>query len=71
VADTGPGVADQIRGRIFEAFTSYGKQGGTGLGMAIARSTVEAHGGRIWLESEKGKGATFFVLVPKRVPLES
>ena len=36
---------------------------GTGLGMAIAKSTVDAHGGRIWLESETGKGTTFHVVL--------
>ena len=38
--------------------------GGTGLGMPIARSLTEAHGGRMWLESELGKGATFYVALP-------
>ncbi|MBV8375584.1 MAG: cyclic nucleotide-binding domain-containing protein [Verrucomicrobia bacterium] len=66
VADTGPGIPESIRGRIFEPFVTYGKKHGTGLGMAIAKSTVDAHGGRIWLESETGKGTTFHVVLPKR-----
>lgn len=67
ISDTGPGIPEIIRARIFEPFVTYGKKRGTGLGMAIAKSTVDAHGGRIWLESETGKGTTFHVEVPKRI----
>jgi signal transduction histidine kinase len=67
ISDTGPGVPELIRGRIFEPFVTCGKKRGTGLGMAIAKSTVDAHGGRIWLESGTGKGTTFHVEVPKHV----
>ena len=70
ISDTGPGIPEIIRARIFEPFVTYGKKRGTGLGMAIAKSTVDAHGGRIWLESETGKGTTFHVEVPKRVELQ-
>jgi signal transduction histidine kinase len=69
ISDNGPGIPELIRGRIFEPFVTYGKKRGTGLGMAIAKSTVDAHGGRIWLESETGKGTTFHVEVPKQVDL--
>jgi signal transduction histidine kinase len=65
ITDTGPGIPEAIRSRIFEPFVTYGKKHGTGLGMAIAKSTVDAHGGRIWLESEIGKGTTFHVVLPK------
>jgi signal transduction histidine kinase len=65
ISDTGPGIPEVIRGRIFEPFVTYGKKRGTGLGMAIAKSTIDAHGGRIWLESETGRGTTFHVEVPK------
>ena len=65
ISDNGPGIPESIRSRIFEPFVSYGKKHGTGLGMAIAKSTVDAHGGRIWLESEMGKGTTFHVVLPK------
>jgi signal transduction histidine kinase len=67
ISDNGPGIPELIRGRIFEPFVTYGKERGTGLGMAIAKSTVDAHGGRIWLESETGKGTTFHVELPKHV----
>jgi signal transduction histidine kinase len=65
ISDSGPGIPESIRSRIFEPFVTYGKKDGTGLGMAIAKSTVDAHGGRIWLESEPGKGTTFHVVLPK------
>jgi signal transduction histidine kinase len=65
ISDTGPGIPEVIRGRIFEPFVTYGKKRGTGLGMAIAKSTIDAHGGRIWLECETGRGTTFHVEVPK------
>ena len=66
VSDDGPGVPEHIRGRIFEPFVSFGKKEGTGLGMAIAKATVDAHGGRIWLESDPRSGTTFYVVVPKK-----
>jgi len=67
ISDNGPGIPPLIRNRIFEPFVTFGKEHGTGLGMAIAKSTVEAHGGRIWLESETGQGTTFHVVLPKHV----
>jgi signal transduction histidine kinase len=67
ISDNGPGIPESIRSRIFEPFVTYGKEYGTGLGMAIAKSTVDAHGGRIWLETETGKGTTFRVVLPKHV----
>jgi signal transduction histidine kinase len=67
ISDNGPGIPELIKGRIFEPFVTYGKKDGTGLGMAIAKSTVDAHGGRIWLDSESGKGTTFHMVLPKHV----
>lgn len=69
VSDTGIGIAREDQIRIFERFyrfdTARGRgEGGTGLGLAIARHIVEAHGGRIWVESEPGKGARFFFTLP-------
>jgi signal transduction histidine kinase len=65
ISDDGPGIAEAIRSRIFEPFVTSGKKYGTGLGMAIAKSTIDAHGGRIWLESEVGKGTTVHLILPK------
>jgi signal transduction histidine kinase len=72
VRDTGPGIdaADQVK--IFEEFqqadsSATKKKAGTGLGLSIARRIVEMHGGRIWVESAVGQGATFFMNIPIRV----
>jgi signal transduction histidine kinase len=62
--DTGCGIPRELQAKIFEPFVTYGKSKGTGLGMAIAKSVVEAHGGSIRLESEEGVGTTVEVFVP-------
>ena len=62
VADTGAGIPPANMPLIFERYWTVrgnAPKGGTGLGLAIARSIVEAHGGRIWAESELGKGSIF------------
>ena len=68
VADTGPGIAEGDLKDIFNKFkrTESGRQraGGTGLGLSIAKHIVVAHGGTIWVESELGKGSTFFFTLP-------
>lgn len=73
VRDEGIGIPREAQSRIFERFYKVDRArgragrprgGGTGLGLAIARHIVEAHGGRIWVESEEGKGSTFFVDLP-------
>ena len=66
VADTGPGIPVEERQRIFEPYWSTVRQGskGTGLGLFITRGLLEAHGGRIWVESEPGRGTTFFFALP-------
>jgi len=69
VADTGPGIAPEHLPRLFERFYRVDparsqKDGGTGIGLAIARSVVEAHGGRIRAESELGKGSVFTFELP-------
>ncbi len=68
VSDTGPGIPKDEQSRIFERFYKADRarsKGGTGLGLAIARHIVEGHGGRIWVESTPGQGATFCFTVPK------
>jgi GAF domain-containing protein len=68
VGDTGPGIAPEDHERIFlefqQAGSDAGKPQGTGLGLALARKFVEMHGGKIWVESEAGKGSRFFFTVP-------
>jgi two-component system phosphate regulon sensor histidine kinase PhoR len=67
VKDTGVGISPESLPRIFERFYKADQSrsgGGTGLGLSIARHTVEAHGGRIWAESEVNRGSTFFFSLP-------
>jgi signal transduction histidine kinase len=68
VADTGPGIRAEDLDRIFEEFqqTDAGieQREGTGLGLALSKRLVELHGGRIWVDSELGKGSTFVFTLP-------
>jgi len=68
VTDTGVGIAPEDQAAIFEEFRQVGsderKQEGTGLGLTLAKKFVELHGGRIWVESEVGRGATFAFTLP-------
>jgi signal transduction histidine kinase len=69
VEDDGPGIPHEHLPLVFERFyridpSRSRDDGGTGLGLAIARSIVEAHGGRIWAESEPGRGARFTFSLP-------
>jgi len=66
VADNGNGIPEEIQHHFFEAFVTFGKSKGTGLGSAIVKSIVEAHGGSIEFETETGKGTKFFVRLPIR-----
>ena len=76
VCDTGPGIALADQGKIFEEFQQADssitrKKGGTGLGLSIAKRIIEMHGGRIWVESEPGKGSTFYFTLPVRVEAQA
>jgi signal transduction histidine kinase len=69
VKDTGPGISQEDQARIFEEFqqakaTNGERPEGTGLGLALSKSLVELHGGRIWVESQPGEGSTFTFTLP-------
>jgi signal transduction histidine kinase len=65
VEDNGPGIPPEILDRVFEPFVTHGKSHGTGLGMSIVKSIVEAHKGVVTLESTQGKGTKVTIAVPK------
>jgi len=78
IADTGPGIAPEDAGKLFAPFQQLDgsirrRYGGSGLGLAISKDFVDLHGGRMWLESELGQGATFFFRLPidPPVPVEA
>jgi signal transduction histidine kinase/CheY-like chemotaxis protein len=69
VSDTGPGIAAEDQGKLFQAFSQVDdsptrKTGGSGLGLSISQQLIQLHGGRIGLHSEVGKGSTFYFTVP-------
>ncbi|XYH93639.1 ATP-binding protein [Sorangium sp. So ce1128] len=68
VSDTGPGIPVDMLELVFERFWQVGKKDrrGLGLGLYICKSIVEAHGGRIWVESRMGEGSTFYFTIPGR-----
>ncbi|MFQ6050724.1 MAG: MEDS domain-containing protein [Candidatus Hydrothermarchaeota archaeon] len=70
VSDNGPGISEEDQKRIFDRFYKVESSltrsvEGTGLGLSIAKGLVELHGGKIWVESELGKGSTFYFTIPK------
>jgi signal transduction histidine kinase len=68
VMDTGPGIPQEMQARIFEPFVQATDDikhtQGTGLGLPISRSLVEAHGGELWVESKMGEGSSFIFTLP-------
>ena len=73
VCDNGIGIAPVDQPRLFEKFfrgvqRDTRKQQGSGLGLAIVKSIIERHGGKVWVESQLGKGSTFSILIPIRQP---
>jgi signal transduction histidine kinase len=65
IKDNGPGIPKELQEKIWVSFfTTKGGSGGTGLGLSAVMQIVDQHGGKIWLESEAGSGATFFVRLP-------
>jgi signal transduction histidine kinase len=69
VEDTGPGIPREDLDSIFDKFrqatiSSYSKIKGTGLGLAIVKHIINAHGGKVWVESQPGRGSIFIFLLP-------
>ena len=67
ISDTGIGIAKRDLPHVFERFYKGDRDrsiGGTGMGLAIAKHVIEAHGGSIWVQSEEGKGSTFSFSLP-------
>jgi signal transduction histidine kinase len=64
IEDTGPGIAPEIAGKLFQPFATHGKAHGTGLGLSICKKIVEDHGGKISARSEPGRGAVFCFTLP-------
>ena len=70
VQDNGIGIAREEQSRLFKPYSRLSsdrqRHPGLGLGLALSKQVVELHGGRIWVESEPGKGSTFSFFVPRR-----
>ncbi len=64
IGDTGPGIPEEVRARMFEPFFTHGKRHGTGLGLSIVKKIMDEHRGRVEVESAVGKGTTFRLFFP-------
>jgi signal transduction histidine kinase len=64
MSDTGPGIPEEIRERLFQSFATHGKEDGTGLGLAIVKRIAEEHGGTVECRTRTGKGTTFILAIP-------
>jgi signal transduction histidine kinase len=71
VADNGPGIAEAVRGRLFEPFVSHGKENGTGMGLTVVQKILQDHGGDIAVENTSAAGTTFVVRLPLNALPES
>ena len=64
VSDNGPGIPSPIRDRLFEPFVSYGKENGSGMGLAVAQKIIQDHGGEITVEKTSETGTDFRLIMP-------
>jgi signal transduction histidine kinase len=69
VWDNGPGIPQEIRESVFQAFVTYGKPEGSGLGLAIVKKIVEDHGGEIYFDGRRGTGTLFKITIPFAIPV--
>ena len=73
IRDTGIGIEKELQSRIFERFYKTDRarsSGGTGLGLSIVKHIIEAHNGRVWLNSNPGDGSSFYFSLPKNLPIK-
>ena len=69
VADTGVGIPTDLLAKIFDPYEqAHRGRGGSGVGLTMVRGLVEAHGGRVWAESEEGRGSRFMFMLPVAMP---
>jgi signal transduction histidine kinase len=64
IADNGPGIAEAVRGRLFEPFVSHGKENGTGMGLTVVQKILQDHGGEVIVEQTSASGTTFRANIP-------
>jgi signal transduction histidine kinase len=65
VEDNGPGVPPELAKKLLSFGETYGKKGGSGIGLYNCKKIVEAHGGKLWFTSKIGKGTSFFIHLPE------
>jgi signal transduction histidine kinase len=69
VADNGPGIDEKYHGKIFEIFQTLSTKDQsetTGVGLSIVKKVVELYGGKVWVQSRRGRGTTFYFTLPKQ-----
>jgi signal transduction histidine kinase len=74
VSDNGPGIEEKYFEKIFQIFQTLARRDdkeSTGIGLSIVKKIIEAHGGKVWVESKVGEGSTFYFTVPKNVGAET
>ncbi len=71
ISDNGPGIAEAVRGKLFEPFVSYGKENGTGMGLTVVQKILQDHGGDVAVEQSSPEGTTFRVSVPLNPSFEN
>ena len=70
MADTGVGIPADLVPKIFDPYEqAHQGRGGSGVGLTVVRGLVEAHGGRVWVESEEGRGSRFTFTLPVAAPV--